>query len=131
MDEEVKEIIANDVWDVVEPPPGVSILTGKFAYKIKTNADREVTRYGSRWRARGFKQELGVDFLEMLTPVVKPMSYRLLFVLACLPGWSTEGMDVKTAFLYGNIDAGVYMELPPNIKDHLPGKICKFKKALP
>jgi len=47
MDEEVKEIIANEVWDVVEPPPGVSILTGKFAYKIKTNADREVTRYKS------------------------------------------------------------------------------------
>jgi len=59
------------------------------------------------------------------------MSYMLLFVLACLPGWSIEQMDVKTAFLYGKIDAGVYMELPPNIKDQLPRKICKFKKALP
>ena len=55
MDEEVKEIIANKVWDLVDPPPGVSILTGKFAYKVKTNADGEVTRYKSQWYARGFK----------------------------------------------------------------------------
>jgi peptidoglycan hydrolase-like protein with peptidoglycan-binding domain len=130
MDEEVKEIIANDVWDVVNPPPGVSILTGKFAYKVKTNADGEVTRYKSRWCARGFEQELGVDVLETFASVVKPMSYKLLFALACLLGWSIEQMDVKTAFLYGKIDTDVYMELPPNIKDQYPGKICKLKKAL-
>ena len=86
MEEEIKEIIANEVWDVVDPPPGVSILTGKFAYKVKTNADGEVTRYKSRWCARGFEQELGVDVLETFASVVKPMSYKLLFVLACLLG---------------------------------------------
>jgi hypothetical protein len=58
------------------------------------------------------------------------MSYKLLFVLACLLGWSIEQMDVKTAFLYGMIDTDVYVELPPNIKDQYPGKICRLKKAL-
>lgn len=130
MDEEVKEIIANKVWEVVDPPLGVSILTGKFAYKVKTNADGGVTRYKSRWCARGFEQELGVDVLETFASVVKPMSYKLLFVLACLLGWSIEQMDVKTAFLYGMIDTDVYMELPPNIKEQHPGKICKLNKAL-
>jgi hypothetical protein len=47
IDEEVKEIIANDVWDIVDPLAGVLILTGKFAYKVKTNADGEVTCYKS------------------------------------------------------------------------------------
>jgi hypothetical protein len=58
------------------------------------------------------------------------MTYKLLFVLACLLGWLIEQMDVKTAFLYSKIDTDVYMELLPNIKDWYPRKICKLKKAL-
>ena len=129
MAEEVEEIIANQVWDIMDPPPGVSILTGKFAYKVKTNADGEVTRYKSRWCARAFGQELGVDVLETFASVVKPMSYKLLFVLACLLDWSIEQMDVKTAFLYGKIDTDVYMELPPNIRQKHPGKILQAKQG--
>ena len=103
MDEEVRKIIANQVWEIMDPPPGVSILTGKFAYKVKTNADGEVTRYKSRWCALGFEQELGVDVLETFASVVKPMGYKLFFVLSCLFDWSIEQMDVKTAFIYGKI----------------------------
>ena len=59
------------------------------------------------------------------------MSYKLLFfVLVRLLDWSIEQMDVKTAFLYGKIDTDVYMELPPNIRQQHPGKICKLNKPL-
>jgi hypothetical protein len=95
----------------------VSILTGKFAFKVKTNADGEATRYKSRWCARRFEQELDADVLGTFASVVKPMSYKLLFVLVCLPGWSIEQMDVNTTSLCGKIDVDIYMELPPDIKD--------------
>ncbi|KAE8822081.1 hypothetical protein HRS9139_10470 [Pyrenophora teres f. teres] len=133
MAEECKSLTDNHTWDLVDAtslPRRTSPLTGKYVYKIKTDADGKPVRYKSRWVVRGFEQEYGVDFDKTFASVVKPMSYKALFVLACSKGWHIEQMDVKTAFLYGAIDAEVFVELPPNLRDQHPGKVCHLRKAL-
>jgi hypothetical protein len=81
--------------------------------------------------ARGFEQEYSVDFKKTFASVVKPMSYRALFAIACALNWQIDQMDVKTAFLYGKIDAEVYVELPLNLKSKYPvDRVCKLNKAL-
>jgi hypothetical protein len=135
MDDECKSIKENKVWDVVDgtqiKEQGKGVLSGKYVYKIKTDASGKPIRWKSRWVVRGFEQEEGIDFNETFASVVKPMSYKALFVLACVMGWHIEQMDVKTAFLYGAIDAEVYVQLPPNLVARYPvGSVCKLKKAL-
>lgn len=130
IEDEIRSLIENRTWDITSAPEGVRVLSGKFVFKIKTDAEGKASRYKSRWVVRGFEQEYGVDFQETFASVVKPMSYKVLFALGCKLGWHIDQMDVKTAFLYGDIDAEVYVELPPNLKDKYPGKVCKLRKAL-
>lgn len=133
MEDECNSIIKNSTWNLVDRKsisPETTVLSGKYVYKIKTDADGKPVRYKSRWVVRGFEQEYGVDYNETFASVVKPVSYKMLFVLACVFGWYIDQMDVKTAFLYGDIDTDVFVELPPNLKDNHPGMVCKLNKAL-
>ncbi|XP_044717375.1 reverse transcriptase (RNA-dependent DNA polymerase) domain-containing protein [Hirsutella rhossiliensis] len=57
------------------------------------------------------------------------MSYKAIFAIAAALDLELEQMDVKTAFLYGNIDGEVYLEQPPEFDDGT-GRVCKLNKAL-
>lgn len=127
---ETDSLTENDTYTITARPTDQKVLSGKYVFKIKTDAQGAPDRYKARWVVRGFEQEYGVDFQETFASVVKPMSYRVLFALACMLGWEIDQMDVKTAFLYGLIDTEVYVELPPNLQAKHPGKVCKLKKAL-
>ena len=63
-----------------------------------------------RWVVRGFKQWKGLNYYKTFALVIKPISYKLLFVIAAANNFEIEQMDVKTAFLYGDIDTEIYME---------------------
>jgi transposase InsO family protein len=130
VEEETNSLDDNKTWIVTAKPRHQKVLSGKYVFKIKTDSEGNTDRYKARWVVRGFEQEYGVDFHETFASVVKPMSYRVLFAIACILGWEIDQMDVKTAFLYGMIDADVYIELPPNLQDKFPGKVCKLKRAL-
>jgi hypothetical protein len=80
---------------------------------------------------RGFEQREGVDYYETFASVVKPMSYKAIFAIAAAQDWELEQMDVKTAFLYGDVEEDIYVIQPEGFE--LPGKeglVCKLKKAL-
>ena len=80
---------------------------------------------------RSFQQQKGIDYNETFVSVVKPMLYKALFIIAAARDLEIEQMDVKTAFLYGDIDEDIYVYLPPGHEDHADGKsICKLLKAL-
>lgn len=129
--EETNSLNENRTWTITNRPKDKRVLSGKYVFKIKTDSTGNPERYKARWVVRGFEQEYGVDFQETYASVVKPMSYRVLFALACALGWEIEQMDVKTAFLYGDIDTEVYVELPPNLQDeHSSDKVCRLHKAL-
>jgi hypothetical protein len=76
-------------------------------FKIKREAGGEILRYKARWVVRGFKQRVGLDFYKTFASVVKPMSYKAIFTLAAAYDWEIKQMDVKTTFLYGEIDTDI------------------------
>jgi hypothetical protein len=71
MTEEYQSILKNDVWDVVPRPEGNSVVTSKWIYKIKHDADRSIEKYKARFVARGFSQIERVDYAENFAPVAR------------------------------------------------------------
>ena len=80
---------------------------------------------------KGFSQIPGIDFEETFSPVTHFETVRLLLALSALEDWEIEALDVKTAFLYGNLDEELYMEQPEGfITKGQENKVYKLKKAL-
>lgn len=129
MKEEYKSLMDNNTWCLVQAPPGAHVLRGRWVYVMKRGPQGEVTRYKARWVVRGFEQQEGRDYHDTFASVVKPMSYKAIFALAAAMDWDLEQMDVKTAFLYGNVQEDIYVQQPDGFnKDS--SKVCKLNKAL-
>jgi hypothetical protein len=64
-------LVDNGTWRLVPRPPRVNIVTGRWLWKLKYNADGTLSNYKARWVARGFNQKPGVDYDETFSPVVK------------------------------------------------------------
>ena len=129
MKEEHDQLLTNDTWELVQPPKGRHVLSGKWVYKLKRGAHGEILRYKARWVVRGFEQREGIDFNETFATVVKPMSYKALFALAAALDLEIEQMDVKTAFLYGQITEEIYVQQPTGLEDGTE-RVCKLRRAL-
>ena len=88
-------------------------------------------KHKARLVVKGFQQKKGIDFDEIFSPVVKMMSIRVILELVASLNLELEQMDVKTAFLHGDLEEEIYMEQPEGFaapgKDHL---VCKLKKSL-
>jgi hypothetical protein len=82
MEEEYGALLSNNTWDLVARPPGTNIVSGKWIFKHKFNADGTLERYKARWVVRGFTQRPGIDFDETFSPVVKPATMRTVLSLA-------------------------------------------------
>jgi hypothetical protein len=81
--------------------------------------------------AKGFHQQYGVDFDETFSPVVKPITVRLILSLAVSLNWSLRQLDVKNAFLYGTLKDEVYMTQPQGYIDpQHPSHVCKLLKSI-
>lgn len=129
MVEENESLNTNRTWDLVPRPSNRKVLRGKWVYKLKRGSLGEILRYKARWVVRGFEQLEGLDYHETFASVVKPMTYKAFFAIAAANDWEIEQMDVKTAFLYGDIDADIYVEQPDYLNDKST-RVCKLKKAL-
>lgn len=131
MEEEMHALEKNETWDVVPKPPGTQAVTCKWVYRIKRKADGSIDRYKARLVARGFSQKYGEDYEETFSPVAKMTSIRTVLALAASSRWKLWQLDVKNAFLYGELDRPIYMEQPPGFeKKDGHQLVCRLKKAL-
>ena len=103
MNEELNALIKNNTWDLVDLPPEKSVVGCKWLYKIKTHADGSVERYKARLVAKGYTQEYGIDYEETFAPVARLTSVRALIAVASARKWSLYQMNVKNAFLNGDL----------------------------
>lgn len=126
---ELNSIHSNKTWTLVPRPGDRRVLGGKWVYKLKRGPNGEILRHKARWVVRGFEQEYGIDYNETFASVVKPMSYKALFAIAAALDLEIHQMDVKTAFLYGDIDEEIYVEQPHELSDGTD-RVCRLNKAL-
>ena len=131
MEEEHSALLQNHTWDLVPRPARANVVTGKWIFKHKLQSDGSLERYKARWVLRGFTQRPGVDFDETFSPVVKSATIRTVLSLALSCRWPIHQLDVKNAFLHGNLSETVYCQQPSGFEDPAhPDFVCLLKKSL-
>ena len=132
MNEEMESLHKNGTWTLVQPPKGKKIVGCKWVFKKKEVASGvEDARYKARLVAKGFSQVQGVDFNDVFSPVVKHSSIRVLLALVTMYDLELEQLDVKTAFLHGELDEKIYMKQPEGFEvEGKEDQVCLLKKSL-
>ena len=109
MDEEMVALGANHTWELMPLPHDKKVIGCKWVYKVKHNVDGSVSRYKARLVAKGYAQTYGIDYEETFSPVARMATVRAVIAMAAAKGWSLHQMDVKNAFLHGDLQEEVYM----------------------
>ncbi len=124
MEKEFKSLLNAGTWNPIERatvPRDHRILKGKWVYKLKRDGS-----YKARWVVKGFEQVKGLDYQQIFAAVVRADTFRTLLAIATLLDWDISNIDIDSAFLYGDIDSEVYIELPEGFSEsHKCGKLLK------
>eukprot|EP00253_Pinus_taeda_P013989 PITA_13989 len=130
MNEEYHSLLANDTWDLVPLPKERKLVRCKWVYRTKYGPDGKVDKHKARLVAKGFSQIEGIDYTETFSPVAKMNSIRLVLSLAASLKWEVHQMDVKSAFLHGDLHEEIYMEQPIGFIQTDSSLVCRLKKSL-
>ena len=128
---EIQSMYDNQVWTLIDPPEGTKTIGCKWVFKKKTDMDGKVHTYKARLVAKGFKQTHGIDYDETFSLVTMLKSIRILIAIAAYHDYEIWQMDVKTAFLKGNLLEDVYMTQPEGfVQPKNSGKVCKLQRSI-
>jgi hypothetical protein len=131
MQEELDSIMQNNTWEASELPVDHKAIGLKWVFKVKRDPARNVLKHKARLVAKGYAQIQGVDYDEVFAPVARLETVRLLLALAAQGEWEVHHMDVKSAFLNGELMEEVYVHQPPGFTSSSAGKkYLKLNKAL-
>ena len=98
----------NDTYDLVKLPKVRKALKNKWVFKLKMDGDK-IVKYKARLVAKGFNQKKEIEFNEIFSPVVKVSSIRVILGMTASLDLELEQLDVKTAFLHGDLEEEIYM----------------------
>ncbi|GKC16815.1 retrovirus-related pol polyprotein from transposon TNT 1-94, partial [Tanacetum coccineum] len=117
--------------ELVPPPDSAMIIALKWIYKVKLDEYGDVLKNKARLVAKGFCQEEGLDFEESFAPVARLEAIRIFIANAASKNMTVYQMDVKTAFLNGELKEEVYVHQPEGFVDpERPHHVYRLKKAL-
>ena len=132
MEEEMNSLRMNKTWELVPRPKNHKLVECKWLYKIKEGISaKEPVRYKARLVAKGYTQREGIDYTEIFSLVVKFKTIRLMLAVVVQFNLKLEQLDVKTAFLHGDLEDQIYMSQPVGFIDSKhPDYVCLLKKSL-
>jgi len=131
MNEEYKSMQDNKVWELVPLPEGKKPIGCKWIFKTKRDSNGNVERYKARLVAKGYTQKEGIDYKETFSPVSSKDSFRIIMALVAHFDLELHQMDVKTAFLNGDIEETIYMVQPEHfISENSNNLVCKLTKSI-
>lgn len=131
MKEEYEPSIKNNTWNLVKLPHGKQPIGCRWLFKLKFKADGSIDKHKARLVAKGYSQKEGIDFEETFPPVAELNTIRLIIALATKHHWKIHQLDVKSAFLNGDLKEEVYLIQPDGFvkkgEEHL---VCRLNKSL-
>jgi len=131
MEEEMRALDDNGIWELVDLPVRKQTIGCKWVYVVKVNPDGSVARLKSHLVAKGYAQTYRVDYSDTFSPVAKLASIRLFMSIAATNDWPLHQLDIKNAFLHGDLKEKVYMEQPPGfVAQGESSKVCRLRKSL-
>jgi hypothetical protein len=130
MKDEMKSLISNNTWELAELPVGKKALHNKWVYRVKEEHNGS-KRHKARLVVKGFQQKEGIDYTDIFSPVVKLNTIRSVLSIVAAEGLHLEQLDVKTAFLHGDLDEEIYMKQPEGFSVKEKEKlVCRLTKSL-
>jgi hypothetical protein len=132
MELEIKDLRQNGTWELVPLLPVKKTVGCKWVHTVKFNPNGSIEQLKARLVAKGYVQTYGIDFDETFSLVAKISSICILISLAANLNWPLFQLDIKNAFLHGDLHEEVYMEEPPGFVAQGEYQSCvfKLKKAL-
>jgi hypothetical protein len=114
MQAELQAIRDNNTWSLSELPKDHRAIGLKWVFKVKRDAAGNIVKHKDRLVAKGYAQKQGVDYDEVFALVARIETVRILLALAAHGDWEVHHMDVKSAFLNGDLQEQVYVHQPPS-----------------
>jgi transposase InsO family protein len=128
MDEEYQSLMKNNTWTLCRLPVGRNAIRNKWVYTIKSGTE---VRYKARLVAKGFTQRPGIDYEETYSPVVRHDSLRAVLAITAAENLEMAQLDVKTAFLNGDLHEELYMFQPTGFEiEGQEDLVCRLNKSL-
>lgn len=128
MADELRSFHENNVYESVKRTPGMRSISSKWVYDIKRLTGGVIDRFKARLVARGFSQREGIDYDDIFSPVVTTTAIRLLLCIAGILRYPVQQLDIKTAYLYGDIDKEIYIEPPRGCEE--TNHVWRLNKSL-
>ncbi|KAJ9671198.1 hypothetical protein PVL29_027266 [Vitis rotundifolia] len=131
MVDEMAALHSNGTWDLVSLPPGKSTVGCCWVYTVKVGPNGQVDRLKARLVAKGYAKIYGCNYGDTFSPVAKIASVRLFLSMAAMCHWPLYQLDIKNAFLHGELLEEVYMEQPSGfVAQGEFGLVCKLRRSL-
>jgi hypothetical protein len=124
-------ILINGTWEICDLPVGCKPVGCKWIFKKKMKPDGTVDKFKARLVAKEFTQKGGEDYFDTYSPVSRMTTIRMLVALAACHDLLIHQMDMKTAFLNGELDEEIYMNQPDGfVAPGQENKVCRLRKSL-
>ena len=131
MEEEMSSLKENETWCLEKLPNGRKTVKNKWIFKVKMDSFGHPIRYKARLVAKGFSQKEGIDYDETFSPVVRHESVRAILSAAATNDFEILQLDVKTAFLHGELSEEIFMDQPTGFTSSAhPTHVCRLQKSL-
>jgi len=127
----MEAIEKNKIWELTDLPKGMKPIGVKWIFKTKLKENGEINKFKTRLVAKGYAQQYGMDYTKVFAPVTKHDTIWIILSTAAHHGWSIFQLDVKSAFLHGELNEEIYVQQPTGfMKIGEEEKVYKLRKAL-